>query len=125
MLDDAIEFHGAKLQVEVANPRRSILFRDHPITVMAHRTVTLAEDNVECSVDAQMVRLRTVPRKPKAEPPCGAFALELPRKALRRFPVILEYDRHGRFVGLRVFQLGTEHEKKTAANGRQPRHAKG
>jgi hypothetical protein len=72
VLDDAIEFHGAKLQVKVANPCRTDLFRNFPITVTAHRTVTLAEDGVECSVDGDMVRLRTGLRKPKTEPPYGA-----------------------------------------------------
>ena len=72
VLDDAIEFHGAKLQVKVSNPCRTDLFRNFPITVTAHRTVTLAEDGVECSVDGDMVRLRTGLRKPKTEPPYGA-----------------------------------------------------
>lgn len=125
VLDDTIEFHGAKLQVKVANPCRSDLFRNMPVTVMAHRTATLAEDGVECSVDEQMVRLRTVPRKPKTEPPFGTFPWELPRRALTRFPVIMEYDRRGRFVGLRIFRFGTEHGKKAATNARPRRKAKG
>jgi hypothetical protein len=115
VLDDAVCFHGAKLHVEVANPSRSILFRDKSITVTAHRTVTLAEDDVECSVDEQMVRLRTEPRKPKTEPPYGAFAWEIPRKTLKRFPVLLEYDRRGRFVGLCIFRPGEEPVKRAVS----------
>jgi hypothetical protein len=117
VLDDTIDFHGSKLQVEVANPSRSNLFRNHPITVAAHRTATLVEDGVECSVDEQMVRLRTIRRQLGTEPPCGAFAWELPRKTLKRFPVILEYDRRGRFVGLCIFRLGEKRGKKTVTKG--------
>ena len=120
VLDDAVEFHGANVRVEVANPRRSDLLRDKSITVMAHRTVTLAEDSVECSVDEQMVRLRTIRRQPGTDPPFGAFAWELPRKALKRFPVILEYDRRGRFVGLCIFRPGEKRGKKAVA-GASPR----
>jgi hypothetical protein len=122
VLDDTLEFHGAKLRLKVANPSRSDLFRDFPITVMAHRTATLAEDGVECSVDEHMVRLRTGPRKPKTEPPCGAFLWELPRQALKRFPVILEYDRRGRFVGLCIFRAREERGKRAVTNSRPRRN---
>ena len=50
VLDDTVAFHGAKLRVAVANPYRSDLFRDLPITVAAHRTVTLSEDGFECGI---------------------------------------------------------------------------
>lgn len=104
LLDDAIAFHGAKLRVEVVNSCRSDLFRDLRITVAAHRTVTLSEDGFECGIDEHMVRLRTEPRRPKAEPPFGAFLSELPRKALKSFPVMVEYDRRGHLVGLCLFR---------------------
>lgn len=125
VLDDTVCFHGTKLHVEVANPSRSNLFPNHPITVAAHRTVTLAEDGIKCSVDEYMVRLRTVPRKPKTEPPYGAFPWELSRKELKRFPVILEYDRRGRFVGLCIFRPGEDRGKRAATNARSRPGAKG
>jgi len=124
VLDDDVEFHGAKLRVEVANPSRSNLFHNHPITVAAHRTATLSEDGVECSVDEQMVRLRTIRRQPGTEPPFGAFAWELPRKTLKRFPVILEYDRRGRFVGLCIFRPGEERGRRETTNARRRRAQK-
>ena len=116
VLDDAIAFHGAKLRVEVCNSYRSDLFRDLPITVAAHRTVTLFEDGFECGIDEHMVRLRMEPRRPKAEPPFGAFLSELSRKALKSFPVMVEYDRRGRLVGLRLFRApGKRRESATAS----------
>ncbi len=124
VLDDAIVFHGATLQVEVANPYRSDLFRDLPITVVAHRTVTLFEDGFECGIDEHMVRLRTEPRRPKAEPPFGAFLSELPRKTLKSFPVMVEYDRRGRLVGLCLFRALGKRTKSAAGNGQAGRKAK-
>lgn len=118
VLDDAIAFHGAKLQVVVANPCRSDLFRDLPITVAAHRTVTLVEDGIECGVDEHMVRLRIAPRRPKAEPPFGAFLSELSRKELKSFPVMVEQDRRGRLVGLCLFREQGKRTKAASGSGR-------
>jgi hypothetical protein len=103
LIDDTIRFHGAKLRVEVQNGYRSRLSGTRDISVAADRMVKLVEAGVECDVDRHMVSLRFQPRKRGVEPPCGSFVFELPRKALRRFPVLLEYDRRGRFVGLCVF----------------------
>jgi len=124
VLDDTIAFHGAKLRVEVANPYRSDLFRDLPITVAAHRTVTLSEDGFECGIDEHMVRLRTGPRRPRAEPPFGAFLSEIPRKALKSFPVMVEYDRRGRFVGLCLFRTLGKRTESAAGNRKVGRIAK-
>ena len=124
VLDDTVAFHGAKLRVAVANPYRSDLFRDLPITVAAHRTVTLSEDGFECGIDEHMVRLRIEPRRPKAEPPFGAFLSELPRKALKSFPVMVEYDRRGRLVGLCLFRALGKRPESTAGNGKAGRKAK-
>lgn len=124
VLDDAIAFHGAKLRVAVANPYRSDLFRDLPITVAAHRTVTLSEDGFECGIDEHMVRLRTESRRAKAEPPFGAFLAELPRKALKSFPVMVEYDRRGRLVGLCLFRALGKRTEPVAVRKQTGRKAK-
>jgi hypothetical protein len=39
-------------------------------------------------------------------PPYGAFVWELPRKLLKNFPVLLEYDKRRRFVGLTILNDG-------------------
>jgi hypothetical protein len=59
---------------------------------------------VECSIDDHMIRLRIEPRRARTAPPAGAFPWELPLKALKRFPVMLEYDERGSFVGLCIFR---------------------
>jgi hypothetical protein len=124
VLDDAIVFHGAKLQVAVANPYRSNLFRDLPITVAAHRTVTLFEDGFECGIDEHMVRLRIGTRRPKAAPPFGASLSELPRRVLKAFPVMVEYDRQGRLVGLCLFRAPGKKKESAAIRKQTGRKAK-
>lgn len=104
LLDDAIRFHGANLRVEVQNAYRSRMFRSHDTSIAADRMVTLQEGGVTCDFDTWMVRLEFGKRKRGAEPPAGAFVWELPRRALKKFPVMLEYDRRGRFVGLCIFR---------------------
>ena len=105
VLDDRMDFHGAKLRVEVQNAHRSSLFgARHDITVAADRMVRLVEGQIECSVDANLVSIKLRPLWPKTGLPYGAFPWELPRKLLHNFPVILEYDRRRRFAGLTILR---------------------
>jgi hypothetical protein len=105
VLVDAIDFHGAKLNVEVQNAYRSSLFRlENDITIAADRMVRLTEDGIECAFDTSLVSIELRERRPKRGLPYSAFLWELPRKKLKAFPVMLEYDRRGRFVGLTIFK---------------------
>ncbi len=104
VVNDSINFHGVKLNVEVLNPHRSRLFRRLDITVAPDRLVKLQEGAVECSLSTHRVDLRLEPRKPKERPPYSAFASELPRKMLKRFPIMVNYDQRGRFVGLTILK---------------------
>lgn len=105
VLADAIDFHGAKLHVEVQNAYRSSLFRrGKDITIAADRIVRLAEDGIECSFDASLVSIELPGHRPKRGLPYSAFPWELPRRRLKAFPVLLEYDRRGRFIGLTIFK---------------------
>jgi len=93
------------------------LFRSRNVSVAAERIVTLEEDGVDCGLDGHMVHLRFAPRRRGSEPPFGAFAFELPRRVLQRFPAMLEYDRRGRFVGLCVFR---PLRQRTPPRGKRP-----
>lgn len=106
LLDDAIDFHGAKLRVIVQNAYRTKLLGKMDITIAADRMVRLEEGGVECRLDAHMVRLRLTPRKKGEAPPRGAFPWELSRERLKRFPVLLESDEDGDFVGVSIFKPG-------------------
>jgi hypothetical protein len=104
VVNDTIEFHGAKLNVEVLNLYRSRLFRSNDILCAADRLVWLEEAGVECRLAEHTLDIRLRPRLRGEEPPFSAFVSELPRRALKRFPVMLQYDRRGRFVGVIIFR---------------------
>ena len=101
LLVDSIDFHGAKLKVEVQNAyRSSLLGKKRDFTVAADRMVRIREGGIECNFDTYTLQLRLPRAETRNQPPFGAFPWELTRKQLRKFPIILEFDRRGRFVGL-------------------------
>lgn len=104
VIKDQIGFHGAKLSVEVLNPHKSWILRSRDITVAADRLVELEDSGVVCKLDDHTVRIRMERRQRGSEPPYGAFLSELPLKVLSKFPVMVEYDRQGRFVGVLIFR---------------------
>jgi hypothetical protein len=104
LLDDSLEFHGAKLRVIVQNAYRTKLLGRMDITIAADRMIRLEEGGVECRLDTHMVRLRVAPRKKGEAPPRAGFPWELSRERLKRFPVLLESDEAGKFVGVCIFK---------------------
>lgn len=104
VVNDMLNFHGAKLNVEVLNQHRSRFFRSHDWTVAADRIVRLEEGGIECRFDDHLVTIELRKHKRGEMPPYGAFVWELPRKFLKNFPVMLEYDKRRRFVGLTIFR---------------------
>ena len=104
LLDDAIDFHGAKLRVIVQNAYRTKLLGKMDVTIAADRMVRLEEGGVECRLDSHMVRLRLTPRKKGQAPPRCAFPWELSRERLKRVPALLEFDEEGRFSGVSIFK---------------------
>ena len=67
------------------------------ITIAADRMVRIEGGTVEC-------RLRLTPRKKGQAPPRAAFPWELSRARLKRFPVLLESDGHGKFTYVTIFK---------------------
>jgi hypothetical protein len=104
VVNDTVNFHGVKLNVEVLNLHRSRLFRRSDILCAAERIVSLAEGGIECRVDGHLVTIELKKHKRGEMPPYGAFVWELPRKVLKNFPVMLEYDKRRRLVGLTIFK---------------------
>ena len=106
VVKDALEFHGAKLSVEVLNQHRSSsrLLRNHDWTIAADRLVRLEEGGVEVRFDTHLVTVELRRRKRGERPPDSHFVSELPRKLLKNFPVMLEFDRRRRFTGLVIFK---------------------
>lgn len=106
IVDDRIEFHGAKLAVSVHNAYRSRLFRSEgrEITIAADRIVRVDEDGIECWLDAHLVEIKVRKRASSEPPPYHAFVSELPKRALKRFPLLIAYNRKGNLVGVTIFK---------------------
>ena len=104
--NDAIDFHGAKVKVEVLNPHRSQSrgFRKQDWTIAPDRRVRVEEGGVEVRFDTCMVSVEVRKHKRGEMPPYSHFVWELPRKLLRRFPVILRFDKRRRFTGVEIFK---------------------
>ena len=103
-MNERIDFHGAKLTVEVFNAHLSRLFRFKKVTIAPDRVVALREGEIECRVGTNTVRIRLADCDRGEEPPFSAFPNELPRRLLKKIPVLIETDRSGRFVGLTIFR---------------------
>ena len=113
VVNDTIDFHGAKLNVEVLNEHRSRFFRKHNWTIAADRLVRLEEGGVEIRFDTHLVTVELRKHQRGEMPPYSHFVWELPRKFLKKFPVMLQFDKRRRFTGLLVFKpdTGRKHHK--------------
>ena len=101
---DTMTFHGAKLTVDVHNMYRSRLFRELEIDVADDRSVTLLEDGIECGVDSSLARITLRKRRRGEEPPYGAFIWELPKRLLKKFPLLIEYTKDGELAEVSVLR---------------------
>lgn len=104
VVNDTIDFHGAKLNVEVLNEHRSRFFRRHDWTVAVDRIVRLEESGVEIRFDSHLVTVELRKHRRGEMPPYSHFVWELPRKLLKKFPVMLQFDKRRRFTGLVIFK---------------------
>jgi hypothetical protein len=109
VVNDTIDFHGAKLNVEVLNPHRcnDRWFRKHDWTICADRLVRLDEGGIEVRFDSHFVGVKLRKHKRGEMPPYSHFVWELPRKFLKKFPVMLEFDKRRQFTGLTIFKPDT------------------
>lgn len=117
IVDDTIDFHGATLNVDVHNSYRSRLFQRSKLdlSVAAERIVRVEEGDIECWLDTHLAKLTLRKHKRGERPPYGAFLFELPKRALKRFPILVEYDARGDLVGLTIFRpVPPERRRKTA-----------
>ena len=106
IVDDTIAFHGATLKVAVQNAYRARWFRrrESDISISADRIVRLEEDSIECWIDTHLAKLTLRKHKRGERPPYGTFLFELPKRALKRFPILVEYDGRGKLVGVTIFR---------------------
>ena len=114
VVNDTIAFHGAKLNVEVLNPHRSRLriLRKHEWTIAPDRLVRLEEGGIEVSFSSFQVAVKLRKHKLGEMPPYTHFVSELPRKFLKKFPVLLQFDQRKRFTGLLIFKPAPASRRK-------------
>ena len=96
IVDDAIELHGARINVAVP----------------ADRIVRLEEDDIECWIDTHLAKLTVRKHRRGERPPYGAFLFELPKRVLKRFPIAVEYDSRGDLVGITIFRSSPRQRKR-------------
>ena len=117
VVNDAIAFHGAKVEVEVLNPHRSSSrwMRGRDWTIAAARLVRLEEGGIGVRFDSHLVTVEVRKHQRGEMPPYSHFVWELPRKLLKNFPVMLQFDKLRRFTGLTIFKPNP----KAAGTGRR------
>jgi|GEM_PF-722449 len=119
IVDDTIAFHGATLSVAVHNAYRSRMLRsgsgECDVSIAADRCVRVREGAMECWMDTSLAQLTLRGRKRGERPPYGAFVFELPKRVLKRFPILIEHDSRGDLVGVTVFRpVPVQSRRKTA-----------
>lgn len=113
ILNDSIDFHGARLDINVHNSYKSKLFQgDLDINIAAERIVKLRESGIECSIGGHRIDIRVGPPKQKgSKPDYGNFAFELKKKDLKYFPVIFNFDDNFKFSGLTILRQDSNFDK--------------
>lgn len=123
IVDDTINFHGARLNVGVHNSYRSRLSQRSKldISIAADRIVRVEEGDIEYWLDTHLAKVRLRKRKRGERPPYGAFLFELPKRALKRFPILVEYDARGELVGVTIFRPTPPKRRRKMAQQADPR----
>lgn len=104
IINDAVNFHGASINVDVHNAYKSQIF-DKGITMAAERIVSVREDNIECHIDQHLVHVRLNDADKKSgKKKYGGFPWELARKNLKHFPLIFHFDEKHRMLGLTILR---------------------
>ena len=111
IVSDVILFHGAKVTVDVHNMYRSRFFRDLKMNIAAERSVAVEEDGIECSIDSHFARITLRRHKRGEQPPYGAFIWELPKRALKKFPLLIEYTKDGELAEVSVLRSSKRSNK--------------
>jgi len=64
----------------------------------------LEEGGIEVRLDSHLVTVELRKHQRGKMPPYSHFVSELPRKLLKNFPVMLQFDKRRRFTGLVIFK---------------------
>ena len=73
------------------------------INIAADRVVTLEENRLSVEISKYIASMRIRGRE-KQMPIYGGFLWELPKKLLKKMPIILSYDKYGRLVEIELLR---------------------
>jgi len=105
IVNDTIKFHGAKLNVAVFKEYASKFGKlDKEINVAADRVVTLEENGLVVDISEYITGIKTK-RFKEGGRIYGGFLWELPKKILRKMPIILSYDKSGKLAEIELIHL--------------------
>ena len=104
ILNDKIDFHGALLNVDVHNSYKSNLLKGkHEISIAPERIVMLKEREIKCYIDGHLINIELNNKGKKAGKEIyGGFPWEIKRERLKNFPVIFDFDKKYKLVGLSI-----------------------
>jgi hypothetical protein len=104
IVNDTIKFHGAKLNVSVFNGYISRLDKiGKEINIAADRVVTLEENRLVIEISKYIASMKIRGRE-KQMSVYGGFLWELPKKILKKMPIILSYNKHGKLVEIELLR---------------------
>ncbi len=104
IINDTIKFHGAKLNVLVSNGYVTKFGKTgKDMNIASDRIVSLKENGITVEINKYIVSMKIDSRE-KQKYLCGGFLWELPKKALKRAPIILSYSKHGRLMEIELIR---------------------
>lgn len=104
IVNDTIKFHGAKLNVSVFNGYISKLGRiGKEIKVAADRVVTLEEDGLIIDISKYITGVK-IKASARQRPIYGGFVWELPKRILKKMPIILSYNKNGKLTEIELIR---------------------
>lgn len=104
IINDTIKFHGAKLNVSVSNGYISRLGKiGKEINVAPDRIITLEENGLIVDISRFIAGIR-IKALEKQTPAYGGFLWELPKKILKKIPIILSFDKKGKLTEIELLR---------------------
>ncbi len=104
ILNDTIKFHGALLNIDVHNSYKSNLLKGkNEINIAPERIISLKERDIKCYIDNHLVSIELPNKRRKiGKEIYSGFPWEIKRGKLRNFPVIFDFDKKYKLLGLSI-----------------------
>jgi hypothetical protein len=113
VVNDIVDFYGAILHVETLNRHKATgrLFKNRDWQIAEDRLVRLREGPVEVQFSTHTIDVRMTKRVKGEMPPYTHFVWELPRKLLKKFPVMVQFGKRDEFKGVIIWRPQSRQKK--------------